>query len=229
MNCWICGNKAGSGEHLVKASDIQSRLGGVSPNNPIFIHTKEHRNRREAGIKSRKLKFDVPMCAPCNNERTQPYDMAWERLSTYLCSRNPPIQYGDKIRLHRVFPGSVKSSMLDVHLFFVKGFGCKIVEGDAPIDLKPFAKALLRRQPHPSLYIAICPQLDSRIDILGHSELYANNDVRTGRSISASWLYYLDLVTVRIMYIDPSRQTGEIVDTWHPTNVTKIMRIEKVY
>jgi len=229
MKCWICGDKADSREHLVKASDIKSRLGGVSPSSPVYMHTKEKRNRKVGGLKSDKLKSDVPMCAKCNNQRTQPYDNAWEQLSKYLCMRNPPIQCGYKIRLQRVFPGNVKSSMLDVHLFFVKGFGFKIVEGNAPIDIGPFADALLQRQPHPSLHIAICPQLDPRLQILGQSELYANDDIRTGRSVSASWLYYLDRVTVRVMYIEPSLQTRRFQGTWHPTNVTKILRIEQAY
>ena len=152
MKCWICGSPADSREHMVKASDIKSRFGIASGSKPLFMHSRERKNQRIRGLKSNNLKSNTPICAKCNNERTQPYDIAWEKLSAYLCSRPQPLKYGDKINLKKVFPGSVRSSMRDVQLFFVKGFGFKIVEGNAPIDIRPFSEALLNRQAHPSTH-----------------------------------------------------------------------------
>lgn len=229
MKCWICGDEADSGEHLIKASDIKSRFGPISPDKPIYIHSKEHRNRQVRGLKSRKLKSDAPMCRRCNNERTQPYDLAWQKLSEFVSSRQPRIKIGDRLRLKRIFPGSVKSSMLNVHLYFVKAFGCKIVEGAAPINVSPFAEALLQRRAHPSIYIAICPQLILKLDILGSSEVYATDDKLTGRSISATWLYHLDRFTVRVVYVEPGREIQGMIGAWHPTTIKKYLRITKIF
>lgn len=225
MKCWICGASADSREHLVKASDVRSRFGKASASKPLFIHSRERKNERVLGLKSNKMKSNAPICAKCNNEITQPYDVAWEKLSAYLCSRRQPLRYGDKINLKKVFPGSVRASMKDVQLFFVKGFGFKIVEGNAPIDIRPFSEALLQRQAHPSLHIAICDPFDMPTEVLGQSELYATNDRQTGRSISATWIYHLDCVSVFALWsVKPLKQMST-PGAWHPNNVTHSLKI----
>ena len=143
MKCWICGEDANSGEHLIKASDLKSLFGQVTNRSPLYFHSDAVRNQPIQGLKSDKLKFSSRICARCNNQRTQTHDHAWETLSNYIRSRQPPIQRGTVVRLDKAFPGSVRQSMLDVHLFFLKLFGCLIVEHSIPMDIAPFSEAIL--------------------------------------------------------------------------------------
>lgn len=149
MKCWICGDDANSGEHMIKASDLKSLFGHVTQQAPLYLHTDQKRNLRVAGIKSDKLMYKSLLCSRCNNERTQPYDRAWERLSSHLRERQPPIRPEMRISLTRAFPGSVKKSMTRVHLFFLKLFGCLIAENNIPIKLEQFARSILQGTPHP--------------------------------------------------------------------------------
>jgi hypothetical protein len=46
--------------------------------------------------------------------------------------------------------------MLNAHLFFVKWFGCQIIEANLPIDppIDTFSQALMNRTPHPNIWLA---------------------------------------------------------------------------
>jgi hypothetical protein len=226
MKCWICGGEADTGEHLIKASDIKSVFGRVAQNNPLYFHTDKKRNQKAKGIKASILKSRAKICALCNNQRTQPHDRAWEKLSEYLRMRQPPIKSGDRVKLHKVFPGSVKRSMLAVHLYFVKIFGCQIAEHNIPIDLKPFSNAILNNEPHPFIYIAVAPVLYNDLRSIGGSNV--NAEKLEEHIVYAVWYYFLDRITVRIMYSEPSENRQGLINSWHPSNVLKCLRIAVV-
>ena len=225
MSCWICGDEAKTGEHLIKASDLRSVFGPVAQKNPVYFHTALRRNQPIGGIKSDSLKSNALICARCNNQRTQPYDLAWERLSTFLRNRKPAIRSGDWISLQRVFPGTIQESMLRVHLFFVKLFGCAIVEHKVPIDIGSFSRTILAESAHPHVFIALSPHVD-----LPGKRSVGYSDLETaqlgGRVVFAVWMYVLDGFSVRIIYAEPSeRQRNGLVRAWHPSTVRKCIRV----
>ncbi len=223
MKCWICGANADSGEHLVKASDIRAVFGPVSQIKPLFFHTKERRNRSVPGVRANILKSGARICAKCNNQRTQPHDRAWENLSQYLRSREPFFRVGDRVRLAKVFPGAVRSSMLRVHLYFVKVFGCLILEHDIPINLELFSKALIQETPHPYIYIGLCPPISRGLKSVGMSDV--NTASLHGRVVFAVWYYMSDRFSVRIMYAEPSERRQGLVGAWHPASASKCIRV----
>lgn len=224
MKCWICGDEASSGEHMTKASDLRSLFGHVSQRMPIFLHTPGHLNQRVPGIKSDKLKFKSLLCATCNNSRTQPHDRAWEALSKYLRERQPPVRPGTIIKLAPVFPGRVHQSMLNVHLFFLKLFGCLIVEHSVPLNIKEFSTAILQGHAHPKVYVAFEAITDQRFRRhAGQSEVQTAQ--LHGRVAFASWLYDVGLLSVHIMYAEPNEHRKGLVHAWHPSSVTKVVRV----
>jgi hypothetical protein len=227
MNCWICGQSADSGEHRVKASDLRLVFGHVSQRHPLFMHNAMQRNRPIKGIKSDVLKSDALICRECNNHRTQPYDNAWQQLSTYLSARPEPIRTGDWIKMHKVFPGAVTQRMLDVHLFFAKLFGCIVVERKVPMDISGFSQAILKRQAHPLLFIAFGPGIGSPGKaMVGYSDLYTAR--LADRVAYATWIYHLAKFTVSIIYAIPGERRKGLVDSWHPSTVSKCVRVTKI-
>jgi hypothetical protein len=224
MKCWICGNEANSGEHLIKASDLKSLFRHVTQKSPLYLSTDLKRNQRAGAIKSNKLKYQALLCARCNNERTQRHDMAWERLSTYLRERQPAIRPGMLVRLNCAFPGSVSSSMLSVHLFFLKLFGCLITENNIPINIEQFAQSIMQGVPHPRVWIAFWTGLQhSRIKHAGCSQVETAQ--LGGRVAYASWTYVVDKVAVNVMYAEPGEHRRGLVHAWHPSSVGKRVRI----
>jgi len=223
MNCWICGSNAQTGEHLIKASDMRSIFGHVRQSQPVFRHSESRRNIPVKGINADIMKSDALICAPCNNQRTQPYDRAWETLSAYLRSRTR-IRGGDRIDLGKVFPGAVHKSMLYVHLFFVKLFGCLIAEHSIPIDIGDFSNAILNNTAHQKVHLAISPYTDGIASVsAGYSDL--DTAQLNNRVVHAAWLYILDRFAIRVMYAEPTEHRKGLIDSWHPSSISKCIRI----
>lgn len=224
MKCWICGNDANSGEHLIKASDLKSLFGHVTQQAPLYFHTDQKRNQPIAGIKSNKLKYKALLCARCNNERTQPHDRAWEHLSTYLRQRQPPIRPGMVVRLNRAFPGSVSKAMLGVHLFFVKLFGCLISENNIPINIDEFALSIMQGTPHPKVWLTLCTGLQHpKVKHVGCSPV---ETVQLNGCVAfASWFYVIDNLAVNVMYAEPGEHRKGLTHAWHPSSISKHVRI----
>jgi hypothetical protein len=224
MKCWICGGEANSGEHLIKASDLRSLFGRVTQDKPIYFHTSAKRNQPIRGIKSDKLKYGAHICGTCNNERTQPYDRAWERLSEHLRSRNPPIQNGTIIYLDEVFHGSVRHSMLHVHLFFLKLFGCLIVEHSIPLDISEFSSAIMGDTPHPKVHLAFWTGLhdDSRKHV-GRTPV--QTAALNGCIVYAGWFYIVDRVAVNVIYAEPTERREGLLWSWHPSTVGECVQV----
>ena len=143
---------------MIKGSDLRSYFGDISQKCPIFFHTKDKRNILVGSLKSKRFKSDALICNKCNSAVTQPYDRAWEALSIYLRSNWLDLLNSKKINLAKVFPGRVHKSMLYVHLYFVKLFGCRIVESGAPIDTRALSQALLNQKANKDIFIAFGPR-----------------------------------------------------------------------
>lgn len=224
MKCWICGNDGNTGEHLIKASDLRSLFGRVTQDKPIYFHTSAKRNQPIRGIKSNRLKFDTPLCGHCNNERTQKHDFAWQRLSEYLRTYSPPIKGGTVIRLDKTFPGSVQRSMLDVHLFFLKLFGCLIAEHSIPLDISEFSKAILSETPHPKVRLAFWTGLQTKpYKYVGLTPV--QTAALNGHLVYAGWFYIVDKLAVNVIYAEPAEHRKGLIGSWHPSTIGKRVKI----
>lgn len=225
MNCWICGDSAKTGEHLIKATDMRVIFGHVRQDRPVYRHSASRRNVPVKGINANVLKSEALICAQCNNQRTQPYDRAWETFSVYMRSK-PRICGGDRIDLGKAFPGAVHKSMLHVHLFFVKLFGCLVAENAIPIDIVGFSKAILNNSAHQKVHLAISSYTDG---VVSGSAGYSDLDTiqLDNRVVYATWLYILDRFSVRVVYAEPTEHRKGLIDSWHPTSIKKCIRVSK--
>ncbi len=215
MECWICGEKADTGEHRTKASDLRSLFGIPTQANPLYFHTARRKNVKVATLRAPELKFTSRLCNRCNSTRTQPHDFAWQYFSETLRTRQPPIASGYVIRLNRIFPYNTARAMLNVHLYFIKVFGCQILEGKIPIDIAPFSKAILQERPHPNVYLAFRPTPAS-----GIARMAGGSDVVIAmlkdQCAFATWFYEVGSLSVNIMYaIDGEKRDG-LANAWHP-------------
>jgi hypothetical protein len=226
MSCWICGAEADSGEHMIKATDLRALFGHVDQRSPLFMHTDLRRNLPVPGIKSNLLKHKARLCSRCNNELTQKHDRAWTALSQYLQARTPPIRPGMKVRLCDIFPGKVSRSMLDVHLYFVKLFGCIATEHAIPLPIGEFSSAIRSGQAHPHVWISIGTSFHRpEINHAGCTEVQAAK--LNGKVVFAIWTYFLGHVDVNIMYSLPGQRRRGLVDAWNPATAHKALTIAK--
>jgi hypothetical protein len=225
--CWICReNPADSAEHRVKASDVRAVAPEISQKNPVFLQKNfQPTNIRIGSAKSKALTFADSICRNCNNARTQPYDVAWATLSNYLRANWNVIRRNGRFDLSKPFPGGTRKATLNVHLYFVKVFGCKIVEDKIGIDLAPFSKALMEGTAHPEVGVLVA---DDRV---GEGKvLHFDSDVHTmtekgGELHGAMWMYNLSPVAIKVAYIKMGARLNAPGHPWHPSKPTKIVKL----
>jgi hypothetical protein len=209
--CWICNKEPGTtGEHRSKRSDIKEQLGD---NGPLYFHTDARRNLRLQSSNAKRLKFEPSICNSCNSARTQPHDLAWQKLSAALRGRKPPLKTGDTIRADRVFPYMTSAEMRNVHLFFVKWLGCEIVESSIPIQppIETLSQAIRDGKPHPNIWLAFgVAQRD--VDWVGASAVDAASFNGGTRYDYLCRFYEVGTLSVRVRL-----SKLKLRDDWHPS------------
>ncbi len=219
--CWVCGDPATTGEHKTKRSDLRAVFGSPTQNNPVYLHDAERRNRHVRSLDAKLLKSPGKLCPYCNNTRTQPHDRAWERLSESLRTWKPAIAPGSAVRTNRVFPYDTAREMLNVHLYFVKLFGCHIVGNDIPIDVDGFANSIMKGKAHPNVYLKFgCGKIFAGKPMMGMSNMELALALPDKSCAFATWTYYIGVVGVSVMFAIDQKQWQGSVGAWHPRQGT---------
>ncbi|OYY72049.1 hypothetical protein [Sphingomonas sp. 28-63-12] len=225
MDCWICGDPATTGEHRSKKSDLKAVLGRPTQADPMFLSTDRRRNHTIGSLDANRLKSGARLCASCNNARTQPHDFAWERVSDLVRTTLRRNETTEFLRLSRLVPFETRRTLLHVHLYFVKVFGCHIREADIPIDLAPFAAAILSGRAHAGVHLRFC-----RRETAGLPASVGMTDIWTavgpgGRCAFATWFYEIDNLAVNVMFAEEGERREGLVGAWHPRLGTTKLQI----
>lgn len=115
--------------------------------------------------------------------------------------------------------------MLDVHLYFVKLFGCQIIEGDIPMDIKLFSFALLNRVQCDQLYLAFGPSTESSQRKKALVTAVHAIDDPLGRTVFAQWVYMLGELAVTITYSESPEYVRTVPNAWRPSEIQKVLRL----
>ena len=114
--------------------------------------------------------------------------------------------------------------MKNVHLYFLKLFGCMLCEAKAngyevPIDIAPFSTAIMSGNPHREVYL----QFGKCDGTVGRSNLRCWTTEKG--SVLAGWLYELDTIAVSVMFAQAGRW-DRTPNAWHPlTGSTRQFRV----
>jgi hypothetical protein len=222
--CWICGGAATTGEHKTKRSDLKAVFQEPTQRSPLFLRNDGQKSLRIGTLDNRQFKFPNRLCAHCNNARTQPHDRAWERLSEALRQRVETMRGPCSFRANRVFPYDTRRQLLNVHLYFVKIFGCMILEGNVPIDTLPFSAALLAGRAHPNVYLKF-----GRMRLLTGQPYAGRSNLETAARQGetdcafATWFYSVGDLAVNVMYALPGERRNGLRDAWHPRMTSRLL------
>lgn len=210
--CWICGAEADSREHIVKRSDLRALF---SDHRRLYVYRGRNRPLFAQGTGSDLLKYGKTLCSICNNSRTQPHDRAWGSLSRFIQAQEHGLNAGDRINFANVFPVKTRAQMVNTHLFFVKLFGCLVVQSGAPLDVGPMAHAIRTGTSHSKIWIRFRPAfVPNGFSIMGRSHL--ETTWKNGRVVHAAWTYELGFVAVDIMFLESGEDRQNLIGAWHP-------------
>jgi len=228
--CWICGGLANTREHQVKKSDLRDLLGKPTQQKPVYFHTEKRSNRRIGSFNNDILKSPTLICQYCNSTRTQPYDFAWQKFSEKVRSSYLSIKKESTVPCNRIFPYDTRREMLNVHLYFIKLFGCRIIEANnipgknLPIDIKPFSDAIMQERSHPNVYLAF-ESIAHLKAIIGPSNIQA--ELLDGQCSFAAWCHNVGSLSVLVMYAADNEKRDGLLHAWHPQYSSKRIMIKK--
>jgi hypothetical protein len=214
-NCWICGAPATTGEHKIKRSDLRLILPEVSQKKPIFVSGEARKSIPVGGYNSDQLKFAKSICANCNNSRTQAHDKAWEKTAGALLGKRNLLAPRKVVNFKSIFGAAVSNELLNMHLYFIKLFGCQIVEQSVPIDLRPLAHAIISNSAHPNVYLTFLSHPSGKFTA-GILKVGQKIDRASGRCVVAGWSYILGPLTVQLLYAVPPERPDGLIGAWHP-------------
>jgi hypothetical protein len=220
MRCWICGDVADSREHLTKKSDLKSVYGTPSQVDPLYFSNDQRRNVRIGSLDAKLLKSPAKICIACNTSRAQPHDRAWEQFSPAIRSILSQRRCPRSVRANAIFPYDTHRMMLNVHLYFVKLFGCHIVEQGIPIDLTEFSFALQKGKAVQNVYMHLYKIAPS----VGTSDIHTLFN-ESSECVFATWFYEIDNLAVNVMYAKPNQKRDGLVNAWHPRLGTNKLQV----
>ena len=131
---------------------------------------------------------------------------------------------GRWVRTNPIFRYDTRLQMINVHLFFLKLFGCMLCAAkanghDVPIDIAPFSDAIMTSHPHPEVHL----QIGKCEGTVGRSNLHCWKTEHG--SVLAGWLYELDSIAVSVLCAQAGRWEHR-VDLWHPRSHTSSKRFQ---
>lgn len=225
--CWICGEPADTAEHRFKASDIRRAI-RLSQQQPAYLHLNLEATNKEIGsAKSKALQFPKSLCGYCNHTRTQRYDRAWECLSDYVRANWREIRERGSLDLAVPFGNAVERerATLDVHLYFLKLFGCKVVQDQEPIDLPTLAACLMNRQAHPEISLYVANGSRDRQILTFESDVYKMWHQAPRRLDGALWGYLVRPIAVKVCLIRTGAPLYSPGHPWHPSRPRRFVRL----
>ena len=144
--CWWCGGVADSREHKWKRSDLV-RMFGPGPYRGDVSWGRGNEVRDPQGASSSALKFAANLCRRCNNERSQPFDRAYDVWASWVKENLQPLQELEHVRLTEPFGSNPGPHVDHLARYFAKHVGCRLAsEGvEVPPDLIAFLDGNLSR------------------------------------------------------------------------------------
>jgi hypothetical protein len=140
--CWWCGSTADSREHKFKRTDL-TRMWG-NEDHLVWICNQEQVKIRSAR-KSSIVKFTANMCASCNNSRSQPFDVAYDKFADYVWDNLDNLWRSRFLDMRRVYGGDWQESSLNLARYFAKQLACRI--DDAGFQVPSIIPPFLNGQP----------------------------------------------------------------------------------
>jgi len=115
--------------------------------------------------------------------------------------------------------------LVRAQLYFVKIFGCKLLENAIPLDLESLSEALVSGNAHPDIGLNF---VDSPFDdgeaVAFQGDLYTMGNGR-GEIHGITWLYLIHPVAVKVSYIKRGARLYVPGDRWNPASGNTVIRL----
>ena len=130
-SCWWCGNKADSGEHKYKKSDILREFGrGAYKGKDEIARVIDGQSRKVQGPKSDELKFKKNICQKCNNQRSQEFDICYGQFTNYIKDNENEIIKTKRFVFSEIYGKEWGESKNNLLRYYTKHICCRLAESN---------------------------------------------------------------------------------------------------
>ena len=178
----MCGGVADSGEHIFKARALRRIFDRdrYAPNDlPFYFDEEGHERIR--GPRSKLMKYPNLICAPCNNDRSSKFDLAYDQLSDWFAMQQNKYRITE-IDFREIFGEDCAGGIDAVRRYYAKALGCRLLANGCRLPANLFPNPV-RDTDVSILQLSICRvhpfrhvkkfRPDMR-EVLGNGPLYLN-------------------------------------------------------
>jgi len=123
----MCDNAATTGEHAHKRTDVIEMFGSGSYQRVVKHNFDNDTKIKIQGSNSQELKYNNNLCGNCNNQATQPYDLAYTIFAKYVRDNFYKLKKSLVINTNVVYgKRDAKKQRRNLFLYFVKAFGSQL-------------------------------------------------------------------------------------------------------
>src|SRR3954452_19614094 len=137
--CWWCGDAATTREHKYKRSDLKRMAlteAGIVDAGQLFKGSDAYTGVLKSINKGSAVQWGKSMCARCNGARSQPFDLAYEKLSDYLWQHHDNLSHQSTLDLKRVFGPAWRVEARDAARYLAKQMACALTDQRLPLPDK---------------------------------------------------------------------------------------------
>lgn len=146
--CWWCGAKATTREHKFKASDLRriATTDGVRDLDALHKVSPTRSGPLRTLKRGSEVQWGLNLCGPCNNTRSQPFDVAYDRFVGFLRANGDTLSERRSLDWTEVYGAGWAEGSADLVRYFVKQFGCMMATQHLPVpdDARAFLDGATR-------------------------------------------------------------------------------------
>jgi hypothetical protein len=135
--CWWCGDVADTREHKFKRTDLTRMW--PQGDHLVWGDGTQTANVRSAR-KSTFVKFSANLCGACNNTRSQPFDVAYDKFASYVWQHQDSLWSRRYLDMSKVYGAQWGDEATNLARYVAKHMGCRMAHENYPVPavLKPF-------------------------------------------------------------------------------------------
>lgn len=134
--CWWCGDKATTEEHRFKHSTLR-RVGradtGVVDPQSVFKKSDDFEGPLRSLNKGSQVRWRKNLCARCNNQRSQPFDIAYDVFEAFVTGRGDELMSWKRLAWQDVYGPQWQPGARDLGRYFGKQIGCMLASQRLPV------------------------------------------------------------------------------------------------
>lgn len=184
QSCWWCGSRELTGEHKFKKKDLERLYGKGTEFDKIGVSIIDYRSNKLAkklqSSKSIFAQFEKSLCPQCNNSKSQPFDLAYDRLIEYYLKNEEEIKSEKYVDFFNIYGENWEEGKRNFSKYIMKHVGCRLSEA----GLTPFESTIeyldgFNQHNHLKIILQIKP-----FDILNISTLYKGPLIQISHEIT---------------------------------------------